>query len=182
MRPANVPAGGWAIDATDPIFRIKDRRFVIIDGNNRIVALVNLTSENPNFLKDASLNTYLVELNLFNPVEVLCASMKCNKLSHAHIANTIFDTVQQFQTLCDVFCKLTSAPCWKTNKLNVSGCVKWLEKDAPQAVRDLIPDDLLEHTKAGRQGFNAEKVTSKIRLACLLPQAYLLKMQNKCLQ
>ena len=94
MRPANVPAGGWAIDATDPIFRIKDRRFVIIDGNNRIVALVNLTSENPDFLKDVSLNTYLVELNLFNPVEVLCASMKCNKLSHAHIANNIFDTIQ----------------------------------------------------------------------------------------
>ena len=181
MRPANAPVGSWIIDATDPTLRMKDRRFVVIDGNNRITALVNLTSETPDFLKGKSLNTYLVELNLFNPVEVLCASMQCNKLSSANIANTLFDVVQQFQTLCDVYCRLTSTPCWKlsTSKLNIKGCVTWLEREAPQAVRDLIPEDTLEHTKVGKMGFNSENITSKVRLATLLPQGYLLKMQNR---
>ena len=65
MKPAEVPVGASVIDAADQTFRIKDRRFVVIDGNNRIVALVNLTSEDPDFLKNVSLNTYLVELDLF---------------------------------------------------------------------------------------------------------------------
>ena len=55
-----------------------------------------------------------------------------------------------------------------------------MEKDAPQVVRDLIPEDALEHTKVGKAGFNAENITSKVRLATLLPPLYLLKMQNKC--
>ena len=55
-----------------------------------------------------------------------------------------------------------------------------MEKEAPQVVRDLIPEDALEHTKVGKAGFNAENITSKVRLATLLPPLYLLKMQNQC--
>ena len=80
-----------------PEYQMHLRRFAIMDGNNRIIALVRITAEDPDFLKNTALNAYLVDLNIHDGLVVQLASMRCNKLSHAFIEDTPGDPIFQFQ-------------------------------------------------------------------------------------
>ena len=93
------------IAATDPSFHMELRRFVIVDGNNPVMALVKLTSE---FKGTAAtfpqtLTCWLVDVEINDPLAVQIASMKCNALGHETIADSFFDTILQFQTILDAF-------------------------------------------------------------------------------
>ena len=43
----DVEDGSWMISFKDPTYQMNLRRFAIIDGNNRIIALVRITAEDP---------------------------------------------------------------------------------------------------------------------------------------
>ena len=50
----DVKDGSWMIKFKDPEYKMHLRRFAIIDGNNRITALVRITAEDPAFLKNTA--------------------------------------------------------------------------------------------------------------------------------
>ena len=88
----------------------KLHRFAIVDGNNRVMALVKLTSE---FKGTATtfpqtLTCWLVDVEINDPLAVQIASMKCNALGHETIADSFFDIILQFQTILDAFSIATS--------------------------------------------------------------------------
>ena len=91
---------------SDEALHMNDRRFAIIDGNNRVVALIRLLAEDPKFLQNTSFNAYLVDVNIHNSLQVQLASMKCNNLSHANIADTPADRIQQYQGVIKFYKKL----------------------------------------------------------------------------
>ena len=91
------------VTATDLSYQMNLRRFAIIDGNNRVMALVKLTSE---FKETATtfpqtLTCWLVDVEINDALAVQLASMKCNALVHETIADSFFDTILQFQTILD---------------------------------------------------------------------------------
>ena len=70
----------WMIDASDPRFQMDLRRFVLIDGNSRIMALVKLTSEHngTDMVLPHQLTCRLLDVEIGNPLAAQFASMKCN--------------------------------------------------------------------------------------------------------
>ena len=74
--------GAWLLNFRDPLLRMGDRRFAIIDGNNRVIAIVRISAGDAAFLKDTPLNAYLVDVPIHDGLAVQLASMKCNRLSH----------------------------------------------------------------------------------------------------
>ena len=87
--------------ATDPSYQMELRRFAIIDGNNRVMALVKLTSE---FKGTATtfpqtLTCWLVDVEINDPLAVQIASMKCNALGTKPSpipSSTLFYSFRQF--------------------------------------------------------------------------------------
>ena len=103
--PKENKAETWMIAATDPSYQMELRRFAIVDGNNRVMALVKLTSE---FKGTATtfpqtLTCWLVDVEINDPLAVQIASMKCNALGHETIADSFFDTILQFHTILDAY-------------------------------------------------------------------------------
>ena len=70
----------WMIDASDPRFQMDLRRFVLIDGNSRVMALVKLTSEHngTDMVFPHQLTCRLVDVEIDYPLAAQFASMKCN--------------------------------------------------------------------------------------------------------
>ena len=93
----------WIIAATDESYQMELRRFAIVDGNNRVMALVKLTSEfkGTDTTFPQTLTCWLVDVEINDPLAVQLASMKCNALGHETIADSFFDTILQFQTILD---------------------------------------------------------------------------------
>ena len=143
----DVKDGSWMIDFKDPKYQMELRRFAIVDGNNRIIALVRITAETPDFLKNTSLNAYLADLNIHDGLAVQLASMRCNKLSHSFIEDTPGDRIFQFQCVMEIYKKTLPKP--KKNKkgeaaaepkLVVTALCKWIEQNAKDLI-DLLPKD-----------------------------------------
>lgn len=110
--------GAWLLDFRDPVLRMRDRRFAIIDGNNRVIAIVRISAGDAAFLKNTPLNAYLVDLPIHDGLAVQLASMKCNRLSHQNIEDTIGDTIQQYKNVIGVFEKLHPPPHKKKRATN----------------------------------------------------------------
>ena len=107
MQPPNgARLGSWLMRWDDPTLRMSDRRFAIIDGNNRVIAIVRILAEDVEFLKNTPLNAYLVDLPIHDGLAVQLASMRCNRLSHQNIDDTIGDVIQQYQNVVRVYEKL----------------------------------------------------------------------------
>ena len=98
--------GAWLLNFHDPALRMRGRRFAIIDGNNRVIAIVRISAGDPGFLKNTPLNAYLVDLPVHDGLAVQLASMRCNRLSHQNIEDTIGDTIQQYKNVIRVYEKL----------------------------------------------------------------------------
>ena len=119
--PKDATAGDFMfVTATDLSYQMELRRFAIIDGNNRVMALVKLTSE---FKGTATtfpqtLTCWLVDVEINDPLAVQLASMKCNALGHETIADSFFDTILQFQTILDAF-SIANSKDWRS-EINLS--------------------------------------------------------------
>ena len=137
--PANCKEGGWLFKFSDEALRMDDRRFAIIDGNNRVCALIRLLAEDPNFLQHTSLNAYLVDVNIHNSLQVQLASMKCNSLSHSSIADTPADRIQQYQGVIKFYRKMHPDFDEKKRGALTSIC-RWVQQNA-EVLCDLLPAD-----------------------------------------
>ena len=148
----NNKDGSWVISFTDPALRMGERRFAIIDGNNRVVALIRICAEKPDFLAGTSLNAYLVDLNIHDGLAVQLASIRCNTLSHANIEDTIGDRLQQYMSVIDIYNKmmkkkrLLQAAKSKSKakpaapKVKQTDIVNWIQDNGKDLI-DLLPRD-----------------------------------------
>ena len=119
-QPAASAGEFMLVIASDASYQMELRRFAIIDGNNRVMALVKLTSE---FKGTATtfpqtLTCWLVDVEINDPLAVQLASMKCNALGHETIADSFFDTILQFQTILDAF-SIANGKDWRS-EINLS--------------------------------------------------------------
>ena len=166
--------GSLVFSFTDKILRMDERRFAIIDGNNRIIALIRICAESPNFLKNVCINAYLVDLNIHDSLAVQLASMRCNNLSHAHIADTFGDKLAQYVSVLTIFRKMFNQPLvegraarGQTKQVDV---VNWIQGNAADLV-DLLPTDAKTTTltideKTGDQlVFKMAHIQAWVRLA-----------------
>ena len=139
---------------------MKDRRFAIIDGNNRVIAIVRILAEDVEFLKNTPLNAYLVDLPIHDGLAVQLASMKCNRLSHQNIDDTIGDVIQQYQNVVRVYEKLHPESTKKKAKEKISTIVNWIMTNVSE-LTPLLPPGVQD--KKGN--LKKEALTSRIRLA-----------------
>jgi hypothetical protein len=72
-----------------------------------MIALTKILAEDPHFLAKKSLNAWLVDVNITDVLQVQCASVRCNKLSHTQIADTFGDKLGQFYDVLLVYCQAT---------------------------------------------------------------------------
>ena len=152
--------GSWLMRWDDPELRMKDRRFAIIDGNNRVIAIVRILAEDIEFLKNTPLNAYLIDLPIHDGLAVQLASMKCNRLSHQNIDDTIGDVIQQYQNVVRVYEKLHPQSNKKKAKEKISTIVNWIMGN----VSELMP--LLPPGVQDKKGnLKKDALTSRIRLA-----------------
>jgi hypothetical protein len=179
--------GSWMINFEDEKYQMNLRRFAIIDGNNRIIALVRITAEIPDFLENTSLNAYLVDLNIHDGLAVQLASMRCNKLSHSFIEDTPGDKIFQFQCVIDVFKKTLPKPKKKgaaEPKLVVTAVCKWIEKNAKDLV-DLLPKEfqhstvVLDATTKEQQTFKEPRVAAYVRVATHVSKEFVRWLQQR---
>ena len=185
----DVKDGSWMIDFKDPKYQMELRRFAIVDGNNRIIALVRITAETPDFLKNTSLNAYLVDLDIHDGLAVQLASMRCNKLSHSFIEDTPGDRIFQFQCVMEIYKKTLPKP--KTNKkgvaaaepkLVVTALCKWIEQNAKDLV-DLLPKDF-QHSEVVLvdnevQTFKDKRVAAFVRVAAKASKDFVRWLQQR---
>ena len=150
--------GAWVMQWDNPELRMRDRRFAIIDGNNRVIAIVRILAEDIDFLKDTPLNAYLVDLPIHDGLAVQLASMKCNRLSHQNIEDTIGDVIQQYQNVVRVFEKLQ--PPNPKAKDKISTIVKWITNNVEE-LTPLLPPGVQD--KKGN--LKKDALTARIRLA-----------------
>ena len=80
--------GAWQIDASDQKWDFAKRRFAIIDGNNRIIGVINTLADLPSFMDSVSLNAHLFEVAIEDSLMVQLASMYCNKMGGNRITDT----------------------------------------------------------------------------------------------
>ena len=151
--------GAWIMQWDNLELRMRDRRFAIIDGNNRVIAIVRILAEDIDFLKDTPLNAYLVDLPIHDGLAVQLASMKCNRLSHQNIEDTIGDVIQQYQNVVRVFEKLQT-PNFGKAKDKISTIVKWITNNVEE-LTPLLPPGVQD--KKGN--LKKEALTARIRLA-----------------
>ena len=186
----DVKDGSWMIDFKDPKYQMELRRFAIVDGNNRIIALVRITAETPDFLKNTSLNAYLVDLDIHDGLAVQLASMRCNKLSHSYIEDTPGDRIFQFQCVMEIYKKTLPKP--KKNKkgeaaaepkLVVTALCKWIEQNAKDLV-DLLPKDF-QHSEVVLnannevQTFKDQRVAAFVRVAAKASKEFVRWLQQR---
>ena len=159
---------------SDPLLRMSERRFAIIDGNNRIIGLIRICADNVHFLKNTCVNAYLVDINIHDALAVQLASMKCNTLSHAHIEDTLGDRLAQYVSVLTIFRKMFKQSIEKKGKQSRNApkqvdVVNWIQKNAADLV-DLLPAESKHSTVTfDKQGeaiiFKTTNVTSWVRLA-----------------
>ena len=177
-----VKDGSWYIDFKDPKYQMNLRRFAIIDGNNRIIALVRITAEDAGFLSNTSLNAYLVDINIHDGLAVQLASMKCNALSHSFIEDTIGDRIFQFQCVIDIFKKTQSKANQnkvgnKGENLNFKSICNWIEKNAKDLV-DLLPRDV-QQTGGKEHNFKQHALAGYVRMAALATKPLVKWLQQR---
>ena len=184
----DVKDGSWMIDFKDPKYQMPLRRFAIVDGNNRIIALVRITAETPDFLKNTSLNAYLVDLDIHDGLAVQLASMRCNKLSHSFIEDTPGDRIFQFQCVMDIYKKTLPKPKKAKKgvadepKIVVTALCKWIEKNAKDLV-DLLPKDF-QHSEVVLvdnevQTFKDKRVAAFVRVAAKASKEFVRWLQQR---
>ena len=176
LAPKDNKAAGWLFKFSQEGLRMGDRRFAIIDGNNRIVALVRIQGENPDFLKRDSLNAYLVDVNIHNGLQVQLASMKCNSLSHSNIADTSGDRIQQYQGVIKFYRKMF--PDFDEKKRGaLTNVCRWVQKNA-ETLTDLLPaDQRLPEPKDGLT-FKPGTLEARLRLALKAPVSFVRDLQK----
>jgi hypothetical protein len=162
-------AGAWQLDATDSQWAFAKRRFAIIDGNNRITAIINTLADMPDFMANVSLNAFLVEVAIEDSLMVQLASMYCNRMGGKRISDTLADEVSQWQLILDAYCSLNPPEDWRKVPVAVATVVKWIKASVAD-IADLLPDSV----KKGLPGKGAEDLkdcalTARVRLATKLP-------------
>ena len=85
-QPAASAGEFMLVIASDQSYQMELRRFAIIDGNNRVMALVKLTSEfkGTDTTFPQTLTCWLVDVEINDPLAVQLASMKCNARAQNH--------------------------------------------------------------------------------------------------
>ena len=176
----DVKDGSWMINFKDSKYQMNLRRFAIIDGNNRIIALVRITAEDPDFLKNTALNAYLVDLDIHDGLAVQLASMRCNKLSHSFIEDTPGDRIFQFQCVIDIYSKTHP----KVGKLSQTTVCKWIEANAKELV-DLLPREvqqsgvIIDPKTKQQVTFKTHALQSHVRIATLAKKEFVTWLQQR---
>jgi hypothetical protein len=170
LAPKDDQQAGWLFEFSQEGLRMGDRRFALIDGNNRIVALVRLLGEKPDFLKGYSLHAFLVDVNIHNSLQVQLASMKCNNLSHSNIGDTSGDRLQQYQGVIKFYRKMF--PNFDEKKRGaLSNVCRWVQNNA-DSLTDLLPaDQRLPEPKDGLT-FKPGTLEARLRLALKAPLSF----------
>jgi hypothetical protein len=158
--------GAWLLNFRDPNLRMGIRRFAIIDGNNRVIAIVRISAGDAAFLENTPLNAYLVDLPIHDGLAVQLASMKCNRLSHQNIEDTIGDTIQQYKNVIRVYEKLNPPKEDQKKKKGkrpqdkVADIVKWIMDNGQELVH-LLPAGI----KDKKGDLKKDAIAARIRLA-----------------
>ena len=179
--PRNLRAivGSWQVDASIADFEFDRRRFALIDGNNRLAAILNILAENPTFMANVSLNAHLVRVNVADCLMVQLASMYCNRLGAKRIADTLADEVCQWQLLLDAYCRFNPANNWTTGNIVVAQVVVWIKASIADIAELLPPTVKVGGEKAaGVDDLNEDSLTRKVRLATKLPPAFVKWLQG----
>jgi hypothetical protein len=76
--PMAAKPGSVFFDSSAARHRMQDRRFGLIDGNNRVRALNAILAERPTFLDNVCVNATLVNINPYNRLQVIAACLQMN--------------------------------------------------------------------------------------------------------
>ena len=171
--------GSWQVDATNEEFQFDRRRFAVIDGNNRLAAILNILADDPRFMDNVSLNAHLVRVNVADCLMVQLASMYCNRLGAKRIADTLADEVCQWQLLLDAYCRFNPSNNWTTGNVVVAQVVVWIKKSIADIAELLPPTVKVGGEKAASvDDLNEDSLTRKVRLATKLPPAFVKWLQT----
>ena len=171
--------GSWQVDATNEEFQFDRRRFAVIDGNNRLAAILNIIADDPRFMDNVSLNAHLVRVNVADCLMVQLASMYCNRLGSKRIADTLADEVCQWQLLLDAYCRFNPSNSWQTGNVVVAQVVVWIKASIADIAELLPPTVKVGGEKATSvDDLNEDSLTRKVRLATKLPPAFVKWLQG----
>ena len=171
--------GSWQVDATNEEFQFDRRRFAVIDGNNRLAAILNILADDPTFMENVSLNAHLVRVDVADCLMVQLASMYCNRLGAKRIADTLADEVCQWQLLLDAYCRFNPANNWTTGNIVVAQVVMWIKASIADIAELLPPTVKVGGEKATSvDELNEDSLLRKVRLAAKLPQAFVKWLQG----
>jgi len=181
MCPDEIRAikGAWQLDAGDPKWEMHKRRFAVIDGNNRVAAILNILADDPRFMDNVSLNAHLVRVNVADCLMVQLASMYCNRLGAKRIADTLADEVCQWQLLLDAYCRFNPSNNWTTGNIVVAHVVVWIKASIADIAELLPPTVKVGGEKATSvDELNEDSLLRKVRLAAKLPLAFVKWLQG----
>jgi hypothetical protein len=77
--PEKAKQGSMFFHSSDAAHRMHERRFGLLDGNNRMRALQTILAEKPTLLDNVSVNATLISLNPYNSQHVFAACLRMNR-------------------------------------------------------------------------------------------------------
>jgi flagellar biosynthesis GTPase FlhF len=113
-------------------------------------------------------------VNVNDQMQVQCASLRCNKLSHAHISDNIGDTINQFQDCLMVYYQSSGNDYRDGKKFNVQQAIRWIEHNVRVLV-DLLPSE--KNVSVNKEGL-PQNIAARVRLACVVPKSLVRQIQE----